>query len=81
MRISDGKEAFREVIIVLESQEEVDELFAVFNYGYLATALERVDNGFACTLWRCLERRKTSGYSKFLDSIDAFLTKRSEVSQ
>lgn len=42
MRIENGK-AFKPVHIVLESQEEVDKMFALFNHGPISNALQLGD--------------------------------------
>jgi len=56
---------FRPVNILLETQEEVDKVYAVFNTPVIATFLDCTDNEGA---FKCLEKRHINEYTDMLNA-------------
>ena len=68
MKVTTGKPKFTPVILTLESQEEVDKIFAIMNYTPLHVALNF--NG----VWEQLDQFKTNEYYHFHDIIEKVFT-------
>jgi hypothetical protein len=62
---------FKPVTIILESQNEVNELFAIFNFTPVLGPLKGMDSGFAKCMFAGLKKYRTSDYEDFHAALDS----------
>ena len=61
---------FEPVYIKLESQDEVNLLFALFNFVPVGDVITNCNKEFKSIVYRCLLGFKDDGYEKFHDAFD-----------
>lgn len=79
MKVERGKESFREVTIVIETQKELDVLNGVLNYAPLYSTLKENGVEILEDLHNKLKEtinEEISNYSKYLSLIDNYLIRR-----
>ena len=64
--------AFKPIRITLETQDEVDRLFAIMNFVPIKNALDLYEDNWAL-LWHELRGRKTECYLKYHCKLDTIL--------
>ena len=69
------KTEFRPVHITLETQDEVDRLFAIVNFVPIKEALGLYRDNWAL-LWNKLCSLRSNNYSKYHDALDSSIQRR-----
>ena len=74
MKIEAKKQTFQPIAITLETQEEVDAMWAVFNHGWISEGIGRfVDVG------EQLERHTSSAGRGYFNTLDAYLKSKAKI--
>jgi len=73
MKVEGKKEEFKPVVITLETQDEVDQMYAVANFDPLGSLFD--EGGFG-KLWEKLKEFKSQGYQKWFDKINSSIRTR-----
>ncbi len=68
MKVEQGKSDFKSVTITLETQDEVNQLYALVNYNPIA-----VCSPIALELYQSLKSVHDIGYNKYFSKIIAYL--------
>jgi len=75
MKVETARDLFQPVTITLETQDEIDEMFAVFNFSPILSALDQF-KGISHPLFEALCKSRSSDYTRFWKVLDSNLERK-----